>query len=419
MIVGFTDQSDRLRSESKRLVSEWYEGIFREDNSRNKVVYSLTSGSIFELFRSMNCTVVFPEMNALHCGIKRVAIEMIHKGEALGISPDICGYIKSDIGMMIGSDRMSPFGRIPEPDLIVINTGGCFTSIKWFEELGRYFNCPVQMVDVPFIRNGELTDFDRRYIRGQLEELIAVMEHITGEKFNRDKLGEILSKSKEAIQLWVKLLNYGKRKPSPFDGYFEAVSYMAPLTVLRGTEECVQYYREAVSEIEQRIINKTSPTGEERFRLFFDGAPPWPNFKEFREIFTYNGGVGVAGTYPLFVCAYQEGLEEVTDPLDILTELASASVINWSIGKRRKYIKQKIEEFSIDGIVFHSVKSCRPFSLGQLDMRNYFANECGIPSVFIDSDLIDSRYFSLAQIRNRVDTFFDALNAKRRLGKGR
>jgi benzoyl-CoA reductase subunit B len=45
-----------------------------------------------------------------------------------------------------------------------------------------------------------------------------------------------------------------------------------------------------------------------------------------------------------------------------------------------------------------------------------------MPTLFVDSDLVDPRYFSSAQIMNRIDTFFEALNrrkeAARRPGQG-
>jgi benzoyl-CoA reductase subunit B len=353
-------------------------------------------------------------MNAIHCGIGHVAVDMIQQGEALGLATDICGYVKNDLGLMAGpSAGKGPFGRIPPPDLLVINSGGCFTNIKWFEALGRHFGCPVHMVDVPFVRDGESTEYDRSYVRGQIEELILVSEKLSGRKFDPERLREILSLSKRAMDYWTDLLEYGKQIPSPFDGFFEAVSYMAPMTILRGTQDCVDYYKAAVEEVEGRAGRKESPVGHERFRLLFDGAPPWPRFREFRDMFSRWGGVGVAGTYPSIVWACEDRACEFEDPLDFLTYLASASFINWNLRKRREYIETMATEYQVDGIVVHSVKSCRPFSVGQLDLRNYFARDLGVPTLFLDSDVIDPRYFSSAQIMNRVDTFFETLEQRK------
>jgi benzoyl-CoA reductase subunit B len=59
------------------------------------------------------------------------------------------------------------------------------------------------------------------------------------------------------------------------------------------------------------------------------------------------------------------------------------------------------------------VKSCRLFSAGQGDMREYFVRDREVPTLLIESDLEDPRYFSAAQLRNRIDAFFEALAQRR------
>jgi benzoyl-CoA reductase subunit B len=46
-------------------------------------------------------------------------------------------------------------------------------------------------------------------------------------------------------------------------------------------------------------------------------------------------------------------------------------------------------------------------------MREYFTKDLGIPTLFVESDLEDPRYFSPAQMRNRIDAFFEALEHKK------
>ena len=45
-------------------------------------------------------------------------------------------------------------------------------------------------------------------------------------------------------------------------------------------------------------------------------------------------------------------------------------------------------------------------------MREYFTKEQGLPTLFLESDLADPRYFSEAQMRNRIDAFFEALESR-------
>ncbi len=54
--------------------------------------------------------------------------------------------------------------------------------------------------------------------------------------------------------------------------------------------------------------------------------------------------------------------------------------------------------------------------MGQADTREVFSNEYGIPTLFIESDLADPRYFSAAQLRNRIDAFFEGLAHRKLTG---
>ena len=76
-----------------------------------------------------------------------------------------------------------------------------------------------------------------------------------------------------------------------------------------------------------------------------------------------------------------------------------------------------MEEWEADGVIIHFVKSCRLFSAGQGDMRDYLTRTLGIPTLYIESDLEDPRYFAEAQTRNRIDAFFEGLEHAKATGK--
>ena len=84
---------------------------------------------------------------------------------------------------------------------------------------------------------------------------------------------------------------------------------------------------------------------------------------------------------------------------------------------RYKQIRRYVEEWKADALVIHSVKSCRLFSAGQGDMRDYFANELGVPTLLVESDLEDPRYYAQAMMKNRIDAFFESLEHRKLLRK--
>jgi benzoyl-CoA reductase/2-hydroxyglutaryl-CoA dehydratase subunit BcrC/BadD/HgdB len=70
-----------------------------------------------------------------------------------------------------------------------------------------------------------------------------------------------------------------------------------------------------------------------------------------------------------------------------------------------------IREYEVDGFVMHSNRSCKPYSLGQYDIKRIVSAETGVPGLIIDADMCDSRYYSEEQIRNRIDAFIEQLES--------
>jgi len=74
-----------------------------------------------------------------------------------------------------------------------------------------------------------------------------------------------------------------------------------------------------------------------------------------------------------------------------------------------------IEEYHIDGIIYHPIKSCRTVSTGLADSRRHLSAKHDISSLFIESDMMDRRVVSEAQMKNRIDAFFEGLASRRQL----
>jgi benzoyl-CoA reductase subunit B len=62
------------------------------------------------------------------------------------------------------------------------------------------------------------------------------------------------------------------------------------------------------------------------------------------------------------------------------------------------------------------VKSCNSFSAGQLLLMQEIEKRTGRPGGFIESDLVDSRYFSAANIRNRLESYLQMIEQRRSVG---
>ena len=82
---------------------------------------------------------------------------------------------------------------------------------------------------------------------------------------------------------------------------------------------------------------------------------------------------------------------------------------NLSLPQRVDLLEKYIKEYKADGFLINSIKSCNSFSAGQLLMMREIEKRCSIPVGFIESDLVDPRYFSYANIKNRLESYFQML----------
>jgi benzoyl-CoA reductase/2-hydroxyglutaryl-CoA dehydratase subunit BcrC/BadD/HgdB len=65
----------------------------------------------------------------------------------------------------------------------------------------------------------------------------------------------------------------------------------------------------------------------------------------------------------------------------------------------------------VDGLVMHSNRSCKPYSLGQYDLQKLVMKELNLPTLIIEADMVDARSFSESQIETRIDAFMETLKA--------
>ncbi len=404
----------RVHERSRQLMSGWMGELARAEADGRATGALMISGNCVELLRACHVLPMFPEVTALQAAIRKKSLPLILKAEQAGYSSDNCAYVKADVGLFL-EGGMGPGKPIPFPSIVVCNYVGCNVYVKWFEHLADISGSKLFMLDVPFARTEEPREADVRYVVAQLRELIALCEGLTGHRFDIDELREILAFSARAQDGYARAKHRTKHRPAPFDSYFDSINMMGPINVLRGMPEAAEFFDEAVAEFESLMAQDLGPLSEERFRTVVEGPPPYPYYKSFRNLFTKWGAVAVQSTYSTVGGIWEFGFRhDPRRPLESIAEqMLRENLTNRSIVARYAQIRRYVEEWEADALVIHSIKSCRLFSAGQGDMREYFTKELGVPTLLVESDLEDPRYYAEAQIRNRIDAFFEALEHKK------
>jgi benzoyl-CoA reductase subunit B len=406
----------------KELIGGHYQRLARARDAGEPVVYTFVPGNLTELIGAFGAAPVLPEINALQSGMRKKSAEYIARAERAGHSEDVCTYVKCDIGMSLAGN-VGPTGEpIPEPDLLLLSYTGCFTFMKWFELLRERYRCPVTMLHVPYQWDGAITDAMVEYVVAQLRsEVIPAFERATGRRFDEAEVARRLALSAEAEDDLVWVLESAKHRPSPIDAYFGGVYYIGPIfSAFRGTPEGRDYYRVLRGEVEARLaaregpITPDGPMGPERYRLVVEGPPNWTSFREFWKMFSDEGAVVVASSYTKVGGTYDTGFRhDPSAPLESLARYCLGCYTNLNLPRRVDLLEHYVRDYSADGFLINSVKSCNSFSAGQLVMLREIEKRTGIPGGFIESDLVDPRYFSASNIKTRLESYLQMISQRR------
>ncbi|HEY0876759.1 MAG TPA: 2-hydroxyacyl-CoA dehydratase family protein [Vicinamibacterales bacterium] len=410
-------------TEGARMFREWFASLTEAPERGRPAAYVFVMGSFNELLLAFGMAPVFPEINSLQMAVRRVAHEYLNEAEDYGYSPDICGYVKADVALQLRRGK-HPMGTIPKPDVAIL-TNACNTYLKWGEIWERMHGTPVFTVDVPGSRAaGTQTwpgdpDFerDRLYVERQIRELISLLERVTGKTFDIDRLRETMAHSNAMSAAFRELIALNRSTPAVFNAVSEGTIYLGVVNGFRGTPEGAAYFRDLVEEMTYKAAHGLGTVNEEKYRLVFVGVPCYPIFRRFNELFSDWGGAFVSSTY-LWFASGGAGLGWQYDLARPIESLAEGTLISVRHAMDCMFFQDRaladlIEPYRVDGVVFHGIKSCRTTSTGLSDTRRVLSERSNIASLFLESDMMDRRVVSEAQMKNRVDAFFEGLATRR------
>ena len=388
---------------AKELVARhWLEA--RYANLRRKVAW-VTSGAPVELLKALDFFVIYPENHAAICGTARVAVEISSEAEDAGYSRDICSYARTDFGSMLSGK--TPVGKLPKPDLLLACTNICQTVLFWYRVLARHFNVPLILIDTPFVYYDEAPEYAVQFVKRQLEEAIPTLERVAGRSLDERKLREVGRLSRMASQLWMEVMERNDHRPAPITA-FDQFTQMAPIVEMRGDAATVDLYAAMLKEVDERIARGIGAVKNERKRLLWDNLPIWYRLRYLAEFLGEHGIAIVASTY---TNAWGElaTMIDPEQPFESMARTYTYPILNRGTGHKLATMKRMIEAYHLDGVILHSDRSCKPYSIGQMDQRDRLIRDCSVPALLLEADHNDSRCYSEEQVANRLAAFVEML----------
>jgi len=370
----------------------------------SKPVAWVTSGAPVELLRVFDFYTVYPENHGALCGAQKLGPEICAMAEDRGYNPDLCSYARIDLGHAFSGK--TPAGRLPRPDLLFCCNNICQTVLYWYKELSYYWDVPLIVFDTPF-NFKDIQESDIRYMVRQFEEMIPQLEKISGRKFSDNRFKKIISLGSEASLTWGRVLATMKHSPAPMT-IFDAFVHMAPVVSLRGLPVSLDYYRTLLEELEDRVEKGIGAITNEKKRLMWDNIAVWFKLRDWSLLFAERGFNFVAATY---TNAWAETIHYLDpgSPFESMARAYSLVILNNNMEHRLKLMERMIRDYRIDGLVILSLRSCKPYSVGQYDIRRLLGERLGVRTAVIEADMTDFRTFSEEQIRTRLEAFFEQL----------
>lgn len=390
-----------LKTQAK--LKELLTAYFRRFEEKKKPVAWCTSVGPAELLRSFGYEVYFPENHGALIGARRLGARYIPAAGREGFSPDICSYLTGDIGAYLMNETpLDIYGlaNVPVPDVLVYNTNQCREVKEWFTFYGEKYRVPILGIDTP-------RDIDAptpallAYLEASWQEMITRLEKISGRPFDASRFEEVVTLSHRACGLWQEFLESNRRRPAKHT-FFDHIILMAPVVVLRGTREAVDFYSDLVAE----AVAVDSTHIKEKYRFYWEGMPIWGKIRFLAELFDSHHISIVTSTY----CHSWAFHFDPQNPLASSVKAYADIFITRSRDYKLRYLEDVTRRFSIDALLFHDSKTCPSNTNSRFGIPQKLKTATGLPSLTFYGDLVDLRHFSEEEFALRLEAFIEQLD---------
>ena len=327
------------------------------------------------------------------------------------LSKDVCSVHRMLLGALV-------LGYMPRLKAFM-QTGMCHCgnkTVKFFCDIAGseflFIDTPTLVVPYKEYREDPAMF---KYMCFQVEDTMKKLEAITGQKPSAAKIKEVFDYSNQANEIYAKIKELRKHKPTVLTGIPGWVSFLVCLNYA-GTKEAIGYLNKTYDELKKVIENGTYPVQPENHRVLFQHIEPfwWSGFN------TWLGEKYHASIV----------IEEVADtrfpftpldpdrPVESLAEaFMSAKIFFMSTeDERAAYAAEKCREYDAEIVIQGGQWGCQ-WCYGALSVEKKRLNDRGIHFFAYDMDNFDSRSFNWRQIEDRFDAFFASL-PKKTGGKG-
>jgi len=424
------------------MVKAMIASVLQARDEGKPIAYTFICCCYDEIIRAMDIVPHWVENYAGICGAKRDAQRFLERAGAENFSRSLCTYALCGLGFDAWREQMgemppdAPWGGQTRPD-VMLGSGQilCDPRSKWYQAAQHYMpDVPVYNVGLPWppYENDydyrEVQDYYVKYIVEEIRGLVAFLERHTGRKMDWDRLSELVDLTDRTWNLIWETYELRRAVPSPM-GTGDAMNTMVPIVFMMATQQAYDFFKELNEELRRKIANKEGEIPDEKYRLIWGGGlPAWFALTDFNYFNSKGAVFPVETTYRMVEAVYNFDIDlsKISDPLEHIAWRWLKFWTYWYDKARKRpgshpdveRLIQYIEDYKIDGIVMHEAFSCRTWHVGlvwQLNRLKKIYRD--IPSLILESDIVDISSYNEADTRARIDSFIDTLEAVKSRGR--
>lgn len=362
------------------------------------------------------------------------------ESERRGYNRELCSYARTHMGCALCTARGYPEDfppesiakDLPKPDILVSVYPQCNTGLLWDDFNHRLFGVdkvPKFNINLPLLTGAGVAPGDKSYMNGpqfkeaveyvkmQLIEFSKFLAAETGKPFDWDKFGELMMYAKKAGEFRNEGMEMAmKATPCPAS-FFDWAAAIAPVNFGEIGPERVAIFQAMKDEVEERIKNGVGAVQNERYRLYWDGIMNWNKLGALAKKFAEFDACMVSGRYAQEGFWQHPELIDLNNPLDGFVANLLSCPSNHGIRPATEMTERLVKDGKLDGIVFHTARTCRSMTNQILLLQETASRKWGIATTSFEGDTTDESFYQDEILNKHLEALFEAIDARRALNR--
>jgi len=386
-------------------MSKYWDTVLQAKSRGKKVVFIPFNCSP-EIFYALDIIPVGVEVLTTFTAILEEGLEKyLDLAVERGLPDTMCSSQRGTVGLLEA-------GLLDKPDLLVNGSlGSCDPNSKIFEYMSEKFDIPALYLDIPFYHDQRSLDY---YTKG-FRQVVEVLEELSGNKLDVDRLKEVCELSNRATELFLEINEIKKMIPNPVPNYYNQI-HLGTKLLMAGTQDAVDIFQTALDVCQARLKKGSHVMPEEKIRLmmmytglYFDGGVHLWLEEE----------MGVS--YLLDLLVYYD-FNPIIDTSNIETMINGLAdgMFNLPMTRQLKggwdmpnnWLQDclyYVDTYKADCLVFTGHTACKQVWGVYRLVADEIMKQLGVPSLRMEGDGWDSRITSLPVIKEQLSEFFETL----------